>query len=67
MSQQLTAQTKYDAALKMDVYDASDGTDDDWIFYGASIFAETMNHRTAGKVKTFAQLINDKVPTEFPC
>jgi len=56
----------YDASLNMDVYDASDGLADDWIFFGDSITAGGMGHWTAGGVKTFAQLINAQAPHYFP-
>lgn len=56
----------YDTAIKMDVYDATYATNDDWIFYGDSITAGAMGHITLGGVKTFAQLINATVSKSFP-
>ncbi|HLX41460.1 MAG TPA: SGNH/GDSL hydrolase family protein [Ktedonobacteraceae bacterium] len=55
-----------DANIKMDVFDSSTATADDWIFFGDSITALTMAQYTTGGVKFFAQLINDKVPVAFP-
>jgi hypothetical protein len=56
----------YDTEIKMDVYDATYATNDDWIFYGDSITAGAMSHRTSGGVKSFAQLINATVSNRFP-
>ncbi len=57
----------FDVALKMDVYDANNGTSDDWIFFGDSITAGGMGHWTVGNgVKTFAQLISEHAPDNFP-
>jgi lysophospholipase L1-like esterase len=56
----------YGPSFNMDVYNASQGTDDDWIFYGGSIFAESMSHWTTGGVQSFQQLINAQSPTNFP-
>jgi lysophospholipase L1-like esterase len=57
----------FDVALKMDVYDARDGTSDDWVFFGDSITAGGMGHWTVGNgVKSFAQLINEHAPDNFP-
>jgi len=53
-------------SLNMDVHNASQGTDDGWIFYGASIFAESMNQNTIGGVSAFQQLISTQVPTHYP-
>lgn len=55
-----------DASLSMDVYNASAGLADDWIFYGDSITAGAMGHMTMGGVPTFAQLIHTKKPASFP-
>ncbi len=55
-----------DANIKMDVFDANTATADDWIFFGDSITALTMAQSTVGGVKFFAQLINDKVPNNYP-
>ncbi len=60
------APENYDADIKMDVFDATPAIADDWIFYGDSITALTMAQYTTGGVKFFAQLINDKVPADFP-
>lgn len=56
----------YGPSFNMDVYDASQGTDDDWIFYGGSIFAESLSHWTVGGVQAFQQLIKAQSPTNFP-
>jgi hypothetical protein len=56
----------YDASIDMDVYNASYGTADNWIFYGDSITAGAMGHSTVGGVKSFAQLINLQFPKDFP-
>ena len=56
----------YDASIDMDVYNASYGTADNWIFYGDSITAGAMGHLTVGGVKSFAQLINSQFPNDFP-
>jgi hypothetical protein len=57
---------KDDVAIKMDIYDANYGPTDDWIFYGDGITVGGMGHLAAGGVKTFAQLINAKLPNNFP-
>lgn len=56
----------YDASLKMDIYAASYASADDWIFFGDSITAGAMAHSTIDAVKTFAQLINAKMPERYP-
>lgn len=56
----------YDVSLNMDVYDASKGTNDDFIFWGGSITAGTMAHYTVAGTKSFAQLINAQLPDHFP-
>ncbi len=60
------APENYDANLKMDVYDATYGATDDWMFYGDSITAGAMGHSTISGVKSFAQLINARMPNHFP-
>src|SRR5688572_11137260 len=58
-----------DAALNLDVHDASQGVQDDWIFFGDSIPSAAMSHdlRTAaGGTCTFSQLINASIPNHFP-
>jgi lysophospholipase L1-like esterase len=56
-------------AINMDIYDASKGTGDDWIFIGDSITQMAMNHNTfenpLGK-GTFAELINNRNKKYFP-
>lgn len=54
------------ASIKMDVYDSNYATTDDWMFFGDSITAGTMGDRTIGGVKSFAQLINARLPKHFP-
>lgn len=56
----------YDASINMDVYDASHGITDNWIFFGDSITAGAMGHTTTGGVKAFAQLINERASQYFP-
>jgi lysophospholipase L1-like esterase len=55
-----------DVSLNLDVHDASQGVADDWIFYGDSIVAAAMGVWPNGGVGTFAQLINARVPSQFP-
>lgn len=55
-----------DASINMDVYDASVVLDDDWIFYGDSITAGAMGQETLNNVPSFAQLINARVPNDYP-
>jgi hypothetical protein len=54
-----------DAALNMDVHDASQGVQDSWIFYGDYISAAGMDHNPRG-VGTFAQLISSQRAQYFP-
>jgi hypothetical protein len=54
-----------DVAINTDVYDASLGVQDSWIFYGDYISAGGMDHDPRG-VGTFAQLINSLQPQYFP-
>src|SRR5947209_4749598 len=56
----------FDTAINMDVYNASPGISDDWIFFGDSITAGAMGHVTMGGVNSFAQLINAQSPDNFP-
>jgi len=60
------APENYDVNINMDVYDAQYGTTDDWIFFGDSITAGAMGHQAVAGVNAFAQLINAKVPNNFP-
>src|SRR5262249_40407927 len=55
-----------DVALNLDVHDASRGVEDDWIFYGDSISAAAMATSPIGPTGTFAQLINARLPDQFP-
>lgn len=53
--------------LNMDVYDASNGLDDDWIIYGSSTPAMSLNHQTLGSnTRSFSQSINEAQPNRFP-
>jgi lysophospholipase L1-like esterase len=52
-----------DAALNLDVHDASRGHDDDWIFFGDSITAGAMGHDGS---PTFAQQVHAAVADSFP-
>ncbi len=57
------------AAFNMDVYDASRGTDENFIFYGDSITQMAMHHMPMkGKIPSFpfAEFIRDKFPDRFP-
>lgn len=55
-----------DVAINLDVFDASAGTSDDWIFYGDSITEGAMGHETENGIVSFPQLINAKFPNNFP-
>ena len=52
--------------IKMDVYDASQGTDDDFIFFGDSITANVMHKGTILSTPEFSHLINAKLRNHFP-
>lgn len=53
--------------LNMDVYDATAGATDDWIIYGSSTPAGSMNHQTIGSTtQSFSQMINQAKPGYFP-
>jgi hypothetical protein len=52
-----------DAAVNLDVYDASAGGSDDWIFYGDSITQGAMNH---SEPNTYMQQVNAVFPGNFP-
>jgi acyl-CoA thioesterase I len=41
----------WDVGINMDVYDASQGLDDDWIFYGDSITCGALNHNPMTNIK----------------
>ncbi len=56
----------FDASINMDIYSESYGAVDDWVFFGDSITAGAMEHSTTGGVKSFAQLINARLPNHFP-
>lgn len=56
----------YDAAINMDVYDASVALADDWIFFGDSITEGAMGHDTINGTASFAQLINTHVLNDYP-
>jgi chitinase len=56
----------YGASINMDVYDASAGTADDFIFYGDSITEGAMGHDTLNGVISFPQLINAQQSANFP-
>ncbi len=51
----------FDASINLDIYSASYGAVEDWIFFGDSITAGAMGHSTTGGVKSFAQLINARL------
>jgi lysophospholipase L1-like esterase len=55
------------ANLNMDVYDASQGMEDDWIIYGSSTPAMSMLHTTIGSTtQSFSQMIAAARPGYFP-
>ena len=54
-----------DVALNLDVHDASQGAQDDWMFYGDYISAAGFDHAPRG-VGAFAQIINASQPGRFP-
>lgn len=56
----------FDASMNVDLYEASAGVADDWIFFGDSITAGAMGHETLAGVATFAQLIHHQAPDYFP-
>jgi lysophospholipase L1-like esterase len=55
-----------DAAINMDVHDASQGAQDSWIFIGDSITMDGMHHGPIGSTGNFSQLINAAMNTRFP-
>ncbi len=55
------------AAINLDVHDASQGAQDSWIFYGDSVTEDGMFHYSDGStVGNFAQLINASRPGNYP-
>ena len=54
-----------DVAINLDVYDASLGVQDSWIFYGDYISAGGMDHDPRG-VGTFSQLVSNLQSQYFP-
>jgi lysophospholipase L1-like esterase len=55
------------AAINLDVHDASQGVQDSWIFYGDSVTEDGMFHYSDGStVGNFAQLINASRPGNYP-
>lgn len=55
-----------DVDINMDVYDASQGIDDDFIDYGDSITATAMGHATQLSVKSFSDLVQLQTGSHFP-
>jgi endoglucanase len=55
-----------DVRLNMDVYDASNGTADNWIFFGDALTAGAMNHEDLEGTHSFQQMIHDNNPRFFP-
>jgi lysophospholipase L1-like esterase len=55
-----------DAAFNLDVYDASKGARDSWIFYGDSITQDGMHHAPIRGVGNFSQLIARSRPRLYP-
>jgi lysophospholipase L1-like esterase len=55
------------AALNLDVHDASQGVQDSWIFFGDSVTEDGMFHYSDGSsVGNFSQLINASRPGSYP-
>jgi lysophospholipase L1-like esterase len=55
------------ADINMDVYDASQGLADDWIFYGSSTPSMAMNHTVIGNNPySFSEIVNAQRPGYFP-
>lgn len=55
-----------DVAVNMDIYDATNGVDDGWLFTGDSITAGATGHTSRGGVASIANLINNQASTYFP-
>jgi 1,2-diacylglycerol 3-beta-glucosyltransferase len=55
-------QDNEDVALSLDIHDAGEGIDDNFIFYGDSITAGSMVHRET----TFADLVQNLAPDHYP-
>ena len=55
-----------DAAFNLDVYDASKGARDSWLFLGDSITMDGTQHRPIGGVRNFSQLIAAVRPKLYP-
>jgi lysophospholipase L1-like esterase len=55
-----------DAAFNLDVYDASKGARDSWLFLGDSITMDGTQHRPVGGVRNFSQLIDAARPRLYP-
>lgn len=55
-----------DASINMDIFDASTALADDWIFFGDSITAGAMGHRTLNETAAFSSLINTKASGRYP-
>lgn len=56
----------YSARLNMDIYDANYALTSDFIDFGDSITAGSMSHITAAGVPSFADLVHDQLPDQFP-
>ena len=55
-----------DVRINLDVHDASQGIEDDWIFYGDALVTEGLAVAPVHGVDTFAKLINAAIPDHFP-
>jgi lysophospholipase L1-like esterase len=55
-----------DAAFNLDVYNASKGARDSWLFLGDSITMEGTQHRPFGGVRNFSQLVAAARPRLYP-
>ncbi len=55
-----------DAAFNLDVYNASRGARDSWLFLGDSITMDGMHHKPIDGVRNFSQLIAAARPRLYP-
>jgi lysophospholipase L1-like esterase len=55
-----------DAAFNLDVYDASRGARDSWLFLGDSLTQDGMHHRQIRGERNFSQLIAQSRPRLYP-
>jgi lysophospholipase L1-like esterase len=55
-----------DAAFNLDVYDASKGARNSWLFLGDSLTQDGMHHRSIEGVRNFSQLVAAARPKLYP-